>query len=362
MSAHRQEDFVIHAIAGDYACFPCLQRHPSGDLCVTFRNAPALSDGAHTHIDVRSTGILKRSTDEGRTWEQVGEPIPGHLPASGVQDPSLTILADGTFLLTYFHWRHEPEHPRARSGAISEGTWVRCSHDQGLTWEPPVHVSADGAESLAISEHAIEQADGTLLLAGYAGLATGGHAALLSRSDDGGKSWSKTSIIAHDLSGMVDYQEPGLLDLGSGHILCVMRAVDRHLTANHADEEVRKRGQTAYMYQSHSWDNGQTWEPATRTAMYGHPPNLIQLRDGRVLCTYGYRRDPFGIRACFSVDGGKSWDIENEVVLRTDGGGGDLGYPSSVEMPDGSIYSSYYIHTEDDKSRRIEGSRWFPEE
>ena len=75
---------------------------------------------------------------------------------------------------------------------------------------------------------------------------------------------------------------------------------------------------------------------------------------------YGYRREPYGIRASFSYDQGRTWDIAHEVVLRTDGGGRDLGYPSSVELPDGSILSAYYFHTESDTTRRIEATKWQP--
>lgn len=360
MAPRIEATFTVHTGDDDYACFPSLQRHPSGDLYTTFRNAPEPGDGTHTHIDTRSVGILKRSADGGRSWQQVGDPIPGHLPQSGVQDPSLTILADGSFLLTYFHWRHQPDHPQARSGAIFEGTWVRISRDGGETWSEPAFVPVDETHPLAISEPAIQQADGVLLLVGYADMDRGGQAAFLSKSEDSGLTWSQPEIVAHDPSGMIDYQEPALLDLGDGHLLCILRTVDRHLTADEADEQKRRRGLTAWMYQTHSWDNGRTWEPPTRTAIYGHPPNLIRLSDGRILCSYGYRRDPFGVRACFSHDGGQSWEMENEVVLRTDGGGTDLGYPSSVEMTDGSILTSYYFHSQANPLRRIEATRWKP--
>jgi hypothetical protein len=81
------------------------------------------------------------------------------------------------------------------------------------------------------------------------------------------------------------------------------------------------------------------------------------MPDGRVLCTYGYRREPFGVRACFSSDEGLTWDIENEVVIRDDGMHSDLGYAGSILLNDGSILSTYYFHGEDGV-RYIGGSIW----
>jgi hypothetical protein len=87
----------------------------------------------------------------------------------------------------------------------------------------------------------------------------------------------------------------------------------------------------------------------------GHPPHLLQLHDGRVLCSYGYRHQPFGIRACLSNDEGKTWDIEHEIIVRNDGRNPDLGYPSSVEIKPGMILTVYYFHDETE-TRFIAGS------
>ena len=66
------------------------------------------------------------------------------------------------------------------------------------------------------------------------------------------------------------------------------------------------------------------------------------LADGRVLCTYGRREAPFGIRACLSADGGRTWLMEQEIVLRDDLPNGDLGYPTSVEYAPGRLFTIYY--------------------
>ena len=86
-------------------------------------------------------------------------------------------------------------------------------------------------------------------------------------------------------------------------------------------------------------DDGATWTFLTRpvpdTGSGGNPPTLTKLQDGRLCLTYGYRAQPFGIRARLSSDEGMTWD--QEIILRDDGGSHDLGYPRTVQRPDGTI-------------------------
>ena len=116
-------------------------------------------------------------------------------------------------------------------------------------------------------------------------------------------------------------------------------------------------------------DGGRTWSHPLRTPIWGYPPHLLKLRDGRILCSYGYRRDPMGIRAVLSADNGKTWDMDNVIILRDDGGApgqfrkegetgsGDLGYPISTQLSDGSILTAYYI-TLSDGITHSETTRW----
>jgi Neuraminidase (sialidase) len=111
---------------------------------------------------------------------------------------------------------------------------------------------------------------------------------------------------------------------------------------------------------SFSKDQGKTWSKPVKTKLKGYPQHLLQLKDGRILATYGYRYQPFGIRASISKDGGKTWDLDNEIVIRSGGINCDLGYPVSIEMEDGKILSVYYYN---DKARNdcfIEGAFYKP--
>jgi sialidase-1 len=51
---------------------------------------------------------------------------------------------------------------------------------------------------------------------------------------------------------------------------------------------------------------------------------------------------PEGVRACFSNDNGATWDIQTEVQIRNDFSNWDVGYPESLELPDGRVLTVYY--------------------
>lgn len=78
-----------------------------------------------------------------------------------------------------------------------------------------------------------------------------------------------------------------------------------------------------------------------------------------MLWTRGYRRDSMGVRALISADGGHTWDLANEIVVRADGAGngGDNGYPISVQKANADIFTLYYINDETNVTH-IAGTHW----
>ncbi len=106
----------------------------------------------------------------------------------------------------------------------------------------------------------------------------------------------------------------------------------------------RRDGAKAWIETYRSLDEGASWKRDTVPAPdlgEGNPASLIRLADGRICMTYGQRKAPYGIRARLSKDGGRTWG--EEIILRDDGGGRDLGYPRSVQRPDGKVITVYYM-------------------
>ena len=120
------------------------------------------------------------------------------------------------------------------------------------------------------------------------------------------------------------------------------------------------------MRQTESDDGGRTWTETHSTPIMGYPPHLRLLVSGDLLATYGRRVSPMGQRASLSHDGGETWDIENEIILRYDGPemdlgwppGWDLGYPATPELEPGELLNVYYQIDPPDQRPSIQATRW----
>jgi hypothetical protein len=92
--------------------------------------------------------------------------------------------------------------------------------------------------------------------------------------------------------------------------------------------------------QTESSNGGKSWTLPHTIGVWGLPSHLLRLRDGRLLMSYGYRRTPFGNQARVSNDQGLTWS--KALTISDDGVGGDLGYPSTVQLADDSLLSVWY--------------------
>jgi hypothetical protein len=354
------ENIIVYKDPGAYTCFPAIIRREDDELLVTFRRAggfslEAVRQGKYDHVDKGARIGMSRSKDGGKTWESA-KIFPVFDPECGEQDPSINQFKDGSLMINFFQWRVVPEEEKDRLGYPArqqhDGSWsdvegpcVIRSFDGGLTWDDqPIMVDSSPLPRGGTSDAVVELPDGTLIMGIYgADYGSPYCRAYTVKSKDRGKTWGSPALIAADPEKKISFEEPAIVLTKEGYLLTMVRS---GAPRNYQ-----------YLYQAISKDGGETWTDLHETPMWGHPAHVLQLSDGRLLCTYGHRRPPYGIRGCFSSDGGQTWDIENEVILRADGESVDLGYPCSAELSDGTIVTVYYIHGSD-LIRHIAATCW----
>ena len=169
------------------------------------------------------------------------------------------------------------------------------------------------------------------------------------RSKDG-KEWGEPVMIPADVVPEGEnwsFCEPHAIELENGRILVVIRV------HKYKDGNQFWRGS----YKCHSDDGGKTWSTPEIIADWGFPPHLVQLKNGLIVCSYGYRYgDKMGQRVKVSDDNGDTWS--EEMMLRGDGVTDDLGYPSTVELDDGTLMTVYYQKMARDKKCGIYYTKW----
>ena len=346
---------VICKQPGNYIGWPTIGRKYDGELLVVF------SGDREAHRCPYGKNQMIRSIDGGDTWSDV-ETI-NSSPLDD-RDTGMTILRSGTIVASWFtgaswdprnlqpYWESLPDHTfdawRRHVSKITDearqrwhGHWTRRSTDGGHTWEA-------AADSIATAPHGpVQLGEGRLIFVGNADV-DGRRALVAAESTDEARSWQTIGTIPVPAEHLdeLPYDEPHSVEVDDGRIVCLWRY-----------EPAGSRDQW-YMRQSESADGGRTWSVTHPTPMWGFPPHLIRLDDGSLLASYGHRRPPYGQRACLSRDGGETWDIENEIILRDDAHSDDLGYPASVELKKGELLTVYYQVDRVGEKTSLMATRW----
>lgn len=297
--------------------------------------------------------LLARSLDGGKTWTienpaekgkllprgemLFGTPLPGvELPEIG-QLTSPIDFSHPDLAMTFRMQDH-------RGGGVSRFYY---SYDRGHTWEGPFALPLFDTPGIAArSDYIIESSD-TCYLFLTAGKSDGKEGRTLAvKTSDGGLTWEFLSWIGDEPEGFRIM--PATVELPNGDFLTATRSRD---------------GQNRRLELYRSSDRGRSWtlqNPSVAKTGRGNPASLTRLRDGRLALVYGYRAAPYGMRARVSKDGGESWS--EEIILRDDAAGWDLGYPRSVQRADGKIVSVYYYFDEETGPERyIAATIWDPD-
>jgi len=355
------ETKVISTQPEFYHGWSTVARRANGELWLTW------SGGRESHVCPFGQVVAMTSRDEGKTWTH-----PRVLLDSATDDRDSGVLetAKGTLLVTTFTslayepflkngkvmasqddggWKSVPMPPAqlARWNAAHErlndeerkaelGEWVIRSTDGGKSWSNRI-------PTIVNSPHGpIQLKDGRLLYAGKQ-LWTKDNKIGVCESKDDGLTWQWPADIP---------ERPGDDAKKNYHELHAVEAADGTLIAqirNHSDTDKH------WTLQSESKDGGKTWS-VPHPVCYGLPSHLLRLRDGRLVMSYGHRKPPFGNQARLSTDNGKTWG--EAIILSGDGKGGDLGYPSTVELTDGTLLTVWYESMKEPTNAVLRQAKW----
>jgi hypothetical protein len=332
-----------------------------GELLQVFSSVPtdyaseaAISHDPETGLDrSKSKTWFIRSTDYGKSWHEP-ELNNWRNIAPGTQDAkSLADLEPIDPLDKDVIWGNG-----AYGGGFAApdaGTTARISRDRGRTWSPDFPMSLDGLQSLSGIQSFTTRPDGTVLC-------------FLIETSEGG--WRRHPLVYalppggtefHFMSMITPLEDPkgaasgnwsenfdtyGSLRFGGhrwfyprgyllsdGRILCSLRCQRDPMGVMWTELYETRNG-------------GRTWEFLSRVNDFGAPGSVVELADGRLVCVYGYRLMPSGIRAKVSTDGGRTWGTE--LIVRDDGGSWDLGYPTAWATDDGRVGTFYYMNKKND--------------
>jgi photosystem II stability/assembly factor-like uncharacterized protein len=345
-----------------YHGWPTVARRSNGQLLVSY------SGGRAGHVCPFGRVELIRSDDDGQTWSDATV-----LKDSPIDDRDSGVLETdkGTILVTSFtslyyvesifqramqkgpnpysderlkrweeeyslkRWKEQHFKLTAEQRLAELGVWMLRSTDGGATWSKPYRCVVNSPHGPA------QLSDGRQLYAGkkrWQGEQIG-----VCQSTDDGQSWQWIGQIpTRPGDDFKLYHELHVVEAAGGRTIVQIR--------NH------NKTNAAETLQSHSTDGGKTWSMPRSIGVWGMPSHLMRLRDGRLLMSYGHRRDPFGNQARVSEDDGRSWS--EPIIIYGDGITVDSGYPTTVQLADGSLLTVWYEVMKSSPKAVLRQARW----
>ena len=288
-------------VAIDNVCaWPNLTLMRDGTIIATIHNQPS-------HLKDPGDVECWASTDYGTTWTKRGISAPrddekaarGMFAAGVAKNGDLIVISTG---------HTDPVAPDR--GKIVP-TWVSRSKDRGKTWaiDKDGFPRGPGNQPLNPYGDIVPGADGNLHVAAYNSNRT-----FIFTSRDDGITWAEPALLSKEEPS----DETALFHLGGGRWLAAARSTRLDLYG--------------------SGDDASTWAHLMKlTANAEIPGHITRIKSG-LLVSYGNRNVPQGVDVRFGNNDGTTWSEPFRVLDCA----GDIGYPSSVHLPDGQVLTAYY--------------------
>ncbi len=361
-----------------YQGWPSICRDEQGTLYVV------ASGFRIQHVDPFGKTVMYKSINNGNSWSP---PIIINDTCLDDRDAGVLYIGNGKILVSWFCHPADIYYHRYFAGMkdniplldlgplmgmmssypfipaelASGGSFVRISEDYGITWSESIKVPGSAPHGPNICH------DGSLIYVGkdmYINAQDtnkNGHIRAY-KSFDGGYHWNETAILKIPYGTKEsNFHEPHVIELPDKRLFCMVRA------QNNVNENINvildegfdyngKYYQGFTLYATSSNDGGISWSNLEPIHVSGSPPHLLLHSSGALICSYSCREKPYSERACVSYDLGATW--AEDYVIDDRCLDGDHGYPSSVELEDGSIMTVYYQKLSGDKKPSILYSKW----
>jgi len=346
----------------NYFGWPSITRLPDGVL------AMACSGFRMRHVCPFGKAVISYSKDEGKSWTRPAPVIDTFLDD---RDSGVVSFGKGRVMFTSFNntfkqqriWAkglpEDTELDRAKerltqayldivdaSGKESEylGSTYKISEDGGYTFGK-LHISP-----VTAPHGPMPTLDGGLLYIGRR-----------FSDNDSFDEGQKPYIECHRLNDKDEFEYVGAIENipnGKGQFYNSCEPHAFQLPDGKIIVHIRVQNDCFTVYQSESTDGGKTFSaPHILLERFGgSPAHLMRHSSGTLVSTYGYRNAPFGIRYMTSNDCGESW--QTDLVLDDTAPSGDLGYPATVELNDGTLYTVYYEKDEVTQASVIKAIHW----
>ena len=322
------------------------------------------------HVCPFGKNLMYVSHDEGQSWSAPMIVNDTHLDD---RDAGLVCWGDGNMLLTWFNNEPDvfdsPGRQRMYPNIVEPfsqamlakwadlpkeeyGSFTRISRDGGKTWSEPRKAPVNAPHG------PIRRANGSFFyvgaerLSGY-DMPAGTICAV--ESHDDGQSWELVSVLPapkeHNGKQICGVCEPHCIDLGDGVILAAVRCF---LLGNDRFNDQFK----FTMYTCRSTDHGRTWEEPVFMERFGAPPHFMLHSSGALILSCGKRVPPYGQYVRISRDKGLSWEEDFMIGPEAPLPVVDQGYPSTVELSNGDLLTTYYQRAPGDDFPSVLYTRW----